>query len=445
MPPKGSSSSSPKDSNEAGTSSRITSQKSIRNKRPSSGKFSFLDLPSNVQIEILARLSDEDLKKFSEIDPKYRQLIETNADYINSEKFQKDGILRGVKGNPKNYYNANCKVSWSSDGTIIASASNDGSINIWDAKTGFPIHTIIGKPDNIYSVSFNKNSKKLAIAGANRGVTIWNIINDADSNKRTISIADEIKNDPKQLTNRIRSIAWSPDDNNIIAIAYDDYINFLDIETKATNFPLLEYYSNVIAWSPDGTMIAAANYATNNITVWKIKEREILKVVEAHSDPITNIRWSPDNTKIASLDKYGFIKIWDVITGDEFNTNPNNQPHAIMNTLDICWTLDGKHIISGDRGGSITFRNIESGMEILILKKKTTENINSLSMNPDSTKIVVGTVNNLVFVQDISKVLLQLGGKTKKYIYKGKSYTIRIGSKGGRYILVGKDKKKFYI
>ena len=44
---------------------------------------------------------------------------------------------------------------------------------------------------------------------------------------------------------------------------------------------------------------------------------------------------------------------------------------------------------------------------------------------------------------------IQTGGKkytTKQYtIYNGKKYVLRIGQKGGKYILVGTDKKKIYI
>lgn len=36
-------------------------------------------------------------------------------------------------------------------------------------------------------------------------------------------------------------------------------------------------------------------------------------------------------------------------------------------------------------------------------------------------------------------------GAGKKIKYNNKTYTIRIGQRGGKYILVGKDKKKVYI
>ena len=35
------------------------------------------------------------------------------------------------------------------------------------------------------------------------------------------------------------------------------------------------------------------------------------------------------------------------------------------------------------------------------------------------------------------------GGATKKY--KGRTYKIRTGDRGGKFILVGKEKKKIYV
>ena len=50
-------------------------------------------------------------------------------------------------------------------------------------------------------------------------------------------------------------------------------------------------------------------------------------------------------------------------------------------------------------------------------------------------------INNV----SVNKDEIPSTGGNNKYKYKGRSYKIHIGNKGGKYILTGKDKKKVYI
>ncbi len=53
-------------------------------------------------------------------------------------------------------------VSFSPDGTKIASGSDDKTVRVWDATTGSLVSTLEGHSDSVTSVSFSPYGTKIA-------------------------------------------------------------------------------------------------------------------------------------------------------------------------------------------------------------------------------------------------------------------------------------------
>jgi WD40 repeat protein len=65
-------------------------------------------------------------------------------------------------------------VSFSSDGKILASGSDDKTIKLWDVETGKEIRTLTGHNSYVNSVSFSSDGKTLASGSSDGTIKLWN-------------------------------------------------------------------------------------------------------------------------------------------------------------------------------------------------------------------------------------------------------------------------------
>lgn len=238
---------------------------------------------------------------------------------------------------------------------------------------------------------------------------------------------------------------------------FDDFL--------CTDRPKGRYIEQPVDWSPDGVFLAYCANAHNQINIFNINTLSLSKsiIIDDFQIPTCNVqvalKWSPNiynnnSYKLAYMSNYkGFLCI---LSSDN---NWSNLPviledySTVQNTftnIDFVWSQNGKHIAYSRINTNIisiaSYKN--SWQDPLDLKHKV-KNPVSIFWTPDNKYF------GIVESNDIKKYILhffpttilagiQHGGKIK-YKYNGRLYIVHTGLRKGKYILVGKDKKKIYI
>jgi WD40 repeat protein len=66
-------------------------------------------------------------------------------------------------------------ITFSPDGKWIASAGNDGAIQVWDAATGAVIFKLTGHTGATFGVAFSPDGRSLASSSVDRTIKIWRL------------------------------------------------------------------------------------------------------------------------------------------------------------------------------------------------------------------------------------------------------------------------------
>ncbi|MEY2833181.1 MAG: hypothetical protein RLZZ574_2440 [Cyanobacteriota bacterium] len=192
-------------------------------------------------------------------------------------------------------------VQFSSNGQTIASVSEDKSVKLWQWQ-GILQPTLTGHHDRVLNVSFSNDSQTIATSSNDETVKLW---------KRDGTL---IKTFTIGGSNPLRSpsVSLSPDGKIIATLpdSIDRTGNGLKLwkrdGTLIKTFPGL---SGVVSFSPDGQIIATADYYDGAIKLWQLNGT-LLKTLNGHNEGVSSISFSPDGQIFATAGFDGTIKLW---------------------------------------------------------------------------------------------------------------------------------------
>jgi WD40 repeat protein len=103
---------------------------------------------------------------------------------------------------------------------MLATASYDKLIKLWDVASGKEINTLRDHVDSIYALAFTPDGKRLVSGAADRSVKIW----DVSSGARLYTLSDP--------TDGINTLVLSPDGSRVAAGGLDKTIRVWKLGEK---------------------------------------------------------------------------------------------------------------------------------------------------------------------------------------------------------------------
>jgi WD40 repeat protein len=332
------------------------------------------------------------------------------------EEFSLKGHTRGVRA-----------VAYRSDGAALVTASDDGTVRVWDAGQRAGAQRMFGR-----FVAVSPDGRRIATAGTDQAVRVW----DVRTGKQLLIIQGH--------AGPVQAVAFSPDGTKLVggtarpprgrgglvapppplrtegeepepaaepAPAAPE-VCVWDAQSGKELLKLTGHTGDVrcVAFSPDGKRIASGGGVADRddaprdpvrmvekvsggeVKLWDAETGKELRSIKGYRDYVTGVAFSPDGSRLAAGSADQSVRVWGPETGDEVLALDG--PHGEVNG--IAYAPDGKQIAAAvgdscvpDKPGEVVIWDAQTGKVDRVLRGHERQ-VNGVAYSGDGRRLVSG-------------------------------------------------------
>ncbi len=243
-------------------------------------------------------------------------------------------------------------------GDRAVSGSDDGTLRIWDLETGECLKVIHAADLGVLAVAVSPEGKRLA-AGC------------ADGSVREFSLPDA-----RPLRTLHQHLGY------VRSVAYKN------------NEPIGPHEVGLFSSADDGA-----------IRGWDaVHSQWACKVFQGHRGGVLSIAVSEDNKRAASGGRDGTVRIWHLETDPMMHTYQEPLMHTYQADRGwveaVCFTPDGRYVLSAGRHGRILKRDLETGE--VVAEMLHGDWVRALVCTPDGRTVCAGGEDNTITCWDLA-------------------------------------------
>jgi serine/threonine protein kinase/Tol biopolymer transport system component len=302
--------------------------------------------------------------------------------------------LRTLEGHSKPIH----AVAYSPNGQQMASASEDGTVRLWQTNGGLLQRTfgsgvtgVSGTTGSLDAVAFSADGQTIAAAGYDGVIRLWRTSSGT-------SVADL-----KGHSRYVSELAFSADGQWLASAGYDNTLRLWKIDLNERFFlwhtikaKPVHVLTNVhsgwvcsIAFRPDGQQIASAG-EDGTVKIWQTDQGKLLKTLQGHEGMVKAVAFSPTGRKVASSATDKTLRIWDTAKGTLLQTiTTGSEVNGLV------FSRSGQAVASAQADCNIRLWQISNGQQVSILTGHS-DIVHAIALSPDGTSLISGSEDKTV-------------------------------------------------
>ncbi len=285
-------------------------------------------------------------------------------------KEQWDALLQTLETH-SDYINA---VVFSPDGKMLASGSEDSTIQLWDAATGMTLEILKGHSGPIHALAFSWDIKLLASGASGDGtVLLWDTATGA-----------KMQSLKGHSYHGVDTVAFSTKDLSL-ATASDSIVRLWNPITGE----LLRVFDSFgvfhhMAFSVDGELLVASEYTP--FVVWRVVGEVMQPTPFGSTEKVYRVAFSPDGTRLATACDETMVILWDITTSSALRTFK-----LIADEWGLCVAFSAdSYLLAVASSGGILLYNAISGILLHTIRYQLQVG-NCVTFSPDCKQLAVAS------------------------------------------------------
>lgn len=252
------------------------------------------------------------------------------------------------------------RIALMPDGEHFLGTDGGNSVTLWNIKTGGAVRQFAGHSDDVYTAIVVDEGKFLMTGSDDETVKQWDI--------ETGECLKTLKG--KKPYGDVFTLALSPDGGNFAMVSGDDYLRVFDVGTLDEKWKIkLGEEGEVVAWSPDGKLIACTS-EDENLYLVNSADGAVVRKIKVSGSYHTPITFSNDGKTLISGGSY-HLHLHDVSTGKRIEPemgipkkNFGYDHIAVTSGIDRIYLADGSKWEMRDRLDETKSQSFQENREV---------------------------------------------------------------------------------
>jgi WD40 repeat protein len=259
-----------------------------------------------------------------------------------------------------------------------------GDVIIWDSGSGQPLLTLSGHVGRTDAVAFSSDGTRLVTANDDGVGKVW----DTTSGQELLTISGcEVVAGYYDFGAWVSSL--SPDGTRLATACVDGTVRVRDTGTgeELLSFQAHDIDTHAARFSPDGKRLATSGWYDPAVKLWDAGTGQLLYTISG-THAFLGIGFSPDGTRLAAGDRDGVVTVWDISSGQPREVQVLRGHTGVI--ADLAFSPDGTRLVTASTDKTARLWDLADGRELLTLALHT-DIVVYIAFSPDGKRLATAS------------------------------------------------------